>query len=508
MSPTKGTTRYILIVVFVTGATVMMLEILGTRVLGPHYGLSLYVWSALISVTLGFLAIGYYLGGRWVDKKPSITILNWILFMAGVIVLVLPFVSVSVVKACHILGLRLGSLLSSVILFGPTMALLGTVIPFSVRISTEDIDALGLSVGKIYAVSTLGSVAGTLVVGFLLIPNLGLRQVLFIVALLLFLVSGTGHVLQKRFTGIFFNVFMGGMVCFFGVFAGDNIADGLDFSVLHHTQSCYGELKVLETTDDRLLVIDGMIHTAMPKDWNSLETQSKLLSHNYYLELLPWYYPEGSRCLLIGLGGGLFPAIIAKYGIVVESVEIDPKVVDIARRYFGFNGRVEVCDGRYYVSKTKEKYDYCVLDAYLSDSMPVHLFTREFFEEIKKILVPEGILAINHIGIPEASFLTDSLYQTLRSVFNNLHIYPTEDTNEVQVIFLFASDSMLRLRLPEHRNRKYGIDKTVLNRVAKKRLQVSGGKGVVITDNYNPVELHWARIATTWRKRTSWLLGQ
>ena len=497
MPHAKGNTTHILITVFVTGASVLMLEILGTRIIGPHYGVSLYVWSALISVTLGFLAIGYHSGGKLADKKPSFTSLNWILFTAGITVLVLYFISLPVIKLCQTMGLRLGSLVSSIILFGPSITLLGMVIPLSVKLTTSEIDTLGSSAGRIYAVSTLGSVAGTLAVGFLLVPNLSLRQIFFLVALLLFLVSGAGHLLQKHFAASFLNVLLIAM-CLLGFFTKENVTETSTPGLIHHTQSTYGTLEVLESANERLLVIDGVVHTAIPKAEDIVSKKGYALTQKYYLELLPYYNPHGTNALLIGLGGGLIQNILCGYGINVQSVEIDSEVVHIARKFFGFEGEVWIGDGRYYIQNAKEKYDFVILDAYASDTIPFHMLTKEMFKSIRDILEERGILAINYVGFPQKT-ITKSLYRTLKTIFPHIHVYRSEEGDAIQFMYFFASRSNLSLDgfFPE-------IEQ--IESISKDRLFYREEQGIIITDSFNPVEFWWIETSSAWRNKTQEVL--
>jgi predicted membrane-bound spermidine synthase len=174
--------------VFITGASVMVIELLGTRMIAPFYGASLYVWSSLISVTMIALAVGYFVGGRWADRAKR-TGLSLIIALSAVGTLLIPWATRTVLLATDPLGLRAGAFVSALVLFSPSLTLLGMVGPFAIKLSTSRLDGIGNSAGSIYAVSTLGSVLGTLILGFFLFPLVGSRQIFIGLGLLLFILA-------------------------------------------------------------------------------------------------------------------------------------------------------------------------------------------------------------------------------------------------------------------------------------------------------------------------------
>jgi hypothetical protein len=168
-------------VVSLSGACVLALEILGTRVLGPFYGLSLFLWSALISVTLAALAAGYALGGRWADRGPRPARLAAVLAGAGLWVLAIPWMRAPLITLADGWGLRAAVLATSFALFFPPLTLLGMVGPYAIRLAVRSVDEVGRVSGDLFAVSTLASVAAALLTGFVLIPSLGVTRLLLVV---------------------------------------------------------------------------------------------------------------------------------------------------------------------------------------------------------------------------------------------------------------------------------------------------------------------------------------
>lgn len=163
--------------VFITGAAVMIIELLGTRLIAPFYGASLYVWSSLISVAMIALSIGYFAGGRCADRANKYGV-SLIIALAGLLTLLIPWFSRPVLLATDPLGLRSGAFISAFVLFSPSLTLLGMVSPFIIKMSTACIENVGSSAGSVYAVGTIGSVIGTLTLGFFLFPWVGSREIL------------------------------------------------------------------------------------------------------------------------------------------------------------------------------------------------------------------------------------------------------------------------------------------------------------------------------------------
>jgi hypothetical protein len=311
--------------------------------------------------------------------------------------------------------------------------------------------------------------------------------------------------------------------------------------------------------------MDGIMQTGMPMDVDFVGPGAILQSDSYYLELLPYFYPDlgdGRRGVLIGLAGGLFPRIMEFYPIHWTAVEIDRKVAELAAAYFGYRGQVHdargrpwpvdvarfpdrasrlmeehlaaldpeardrhraehleagpyrgravIQDGRRYLERLAGPVDFIVLDAYNSDTIPFHLVTREFFELVRRRLMDDGLLAINYIGRPEGDRVTDSLFRTLAEVFGGEHIraYRTrDDPAAVQVMIVFALRRPMDL-LPLWRGPSAGPGADRLSyELARRRVDTRRPGGAVISDDLNPTDLVRASTALEWRRETRRLLG-
>lgn len=188
----------LLVTAFATGAAVLLIEILGTRIIGPVFGVSLFVWSALLAVTLGSLAVAYFAGGVWVDRRPTPRLLGQVVVLAGVLLGLVPVLTHGVLRWAEALGPRAGPLVSATILFAPALFALGMVGPIAVRLTVTDLGAAGHGVGAIYAVSTAGSLAATYVTGFVLIPAFETRQIALGAATFLILLGALSLAWRRR----------------------------------------------------------------------------------------------------------------------------------------------------------------------------------------------------------------------------------------------------------------------------------------------------------------------
>ncbi|MGR8934214.1 MAG: fused MFS/spermidine synthase, partial [Gammaproteobacteria bacterium] len=251
--------------VFMTGAAVMVIELLGTRMIAPFYGASLYVWSSLISVTMIALAIGYFAGGRWADRAKR-TGLSLIITLAALLTLLVPWATRPILMATDPLGLRAGAFVSSLLLFSPSLTMLGMVGPFAVKLATSRLDGVGSSSGSIYAVSTVGSVIGTLLLGFFLFPAVGSREIFVGLSVILFLL-GIGIALYERrrssriaalLPSLLLAV-LGIMLLPHVIGAGKAYAGNGQFRIVSERESLYGWVRVIDqsTRDLRILTSDA-----------------------------------------------------------------------------------------------------------------------------------------------------------------------------------------------------------------------------------------------------------
>lgn len=488
--------RYLLTAIFATGAVTLALEIVGTRVISPYYGSSLYCWSALITVTLIALAAGYNLGGRQADRNPSLALFARLTALAGAAVAIVPLARNPVLKMTSPLGVQLGALSSATLLIAPALVLLSALGPLAIRLTTPALQEVGKSAGDIYALSTLGSVAGAVLSGFVLIPHLALSRILYGISCLLLLLAALGSYLSRLRVPLG-QLAAAAAVALFGFWPRPEPPTNLRLK----RDSAYGEIKVLDFGGRRYLLVNGTTQSLA-----SLET---LESESQYAKAMEWaalLRPGTRKALVIGIGAGLLPGAIEKnYGIETDAVEIDPEIAAVAKSYFGFSprGRVIIEDGRTYLERTPARYGLIYLDAFATEAPPYHLFTLEAFETMKRRLEPGGILAVNIVSIVQGPGNSPwrSAYKTLRGVFPEVRAFLASDTREdLGNVLLFCSNAKLEDQEASRRARKaIRGDLEYLRAHELRPSEESLESAVLMTDDLAPMEFLLAETSARWR---------
>ena len=496
--PSQGNI-WLYLTVFLTGSSVMIIELLGTRLIAPFYGASLYVWSSLISVTMIALSVGYYVGGRWADRA-SRTGLSLIIALAGFFTIIIPWVTRSVLLATDPLGLRGGAFVSALVLFSPSLTLLGMVSPFAIKLATAKLEGVGSSSGTIYAVSTVGSVIGTLLLGFFLFPWVGSRQILVSLGLILLVLSIIVSIYEQKHFARTIAVLPCLLLtvvslCLMPKIVGATYIDPTGrFNVLSETESMYGYVRVIEDNKRqlRMLTADAsMIGAAnMPDGVNRLMYQD-------IVALMPALKPNIKKALLIGQGAGHMAMTLRdRYGIVTDTLEIDPAVDNAARKHFGFkpNGMAIVGDARYEIRHLTGPYDLIIHDCFTWGSEPSHLLTVETLQQLQTLLAPEGLIALNFVsfGKGEGQQALASVSKTISQVFANQSLFisdPGENFNDF--IFLAGSQPI------DITAKSLSAEQTQW--LSQRQFSVDASHGLILTDNLNPLEHMQAHKSETYR---------
>jgi len=436
----------IYIIVSVSGASVLALEILGTRILGPYYGVSIFLWSALITVTLAALSTGYAIGGWWADQGTKPERLSFLLAGAGLWLFLIPWMSKPIVSLIEPLGLRFAVLMAAIILFFPPLTLLGMISPYAIKLKTSHLSEVGRSVGNLFAISTLASVVSALATGFFLIPNFGINRLTIFIGFILFITSVITWLnfrKPKAVASISFLVLL--LIAFL---SWKSSAEKIhpEYGLLFLKQSPYGEIKVVEQNNQRYLLIDGAIHTIMnPEYWQSLQPYAVVLDINKH-----WFKKLGDL-LLIGLGGGSIVKSYAMDGWKIDAVEIDPVVIEAAQNYFGLqpqDAEIFDIDGRLFLTTHDKKYDLIIMDAFGSSSIPFHLVTSESFELIASRIKDEGVFAVNVESVGWRSKIVRSLVATLKEHFAEIIVLPSDEPpNALGNVVILAANR--RLEFPD-----------------------------------------------------------
>jgi spermidine synthase len=463
--------------VFTSGAVLLGLEIAASRVVAPFFGNSLYVWGALIGVVLTGLALGYWAGGALADRLPATWLLLAVMTLGALLVLAVPLLDGTVLEAVVSWdpGPRANPLLAAVILFGPASVVFAGVTPIAVRLLTRSVASAGRTAGRLFAVSTAGSIAGTFATAFFLIPEFGTNQLLALSATTLLVAVAAVAIAERlaipALVGVAaaaaagvaaFTVAPGEQERLAGVAAenfspvfrsrdegfGEVDHSSSGFDVLFERDTSYHRLAVVDDEDSRYLRFDNSFQSGMIKS-DPFETR---FDYTDYFELALAYKPNARRVLFVGLGGGSAPKRMWRDfpSLDIRVVELDPVVEDVARRYFALPREipVEIQDGRRYLAGTDERYDVIAIDAYFSDSIPFHMTTREFVELAQSRLAPGGVIVSNLIGSVEGrgSKLFRSFVRTYRTSFPTVLVHPVygdgeRDPTQLNNIILVATES-------------------------------------------------------------------
>lgn len=490
---------YIYLAVIVSGASVLAVEILGTRILAPFYGASLYLWSALISVTLAALSVGYAIGGRWADRGPRLNRLALVIGLAGLWIAVIPWMRVPLLAISEAAGLRAAVLITATILFFPPLALLGMVSPYAIRLKVASVEVVGRTAGNLYSVSTVASVIAAIVTGFFLIPNIGVSRLVFMIGFVLVATAIVGMVIwRKRLAPILAIVVLAGAgVLVYRIAPAEQVDP--DNGLIEIEQSAYGELRVVEQDGVRYMLIDGGTHTITdPLTWESLFPYVNVLG------LAKGLFDSPGNMLLIGLGGGSVVKSFHGDGWQVDAVEIDPDVAQLAHEYFGLTAdeaTIHEMDGRQYLMTTEAKYDLIVMDAFGSSAIPFHLVTVEAFKLIKSHLRPGGVFAMNIEAVGWHDILARSLAATMGRQFKHVLTLPiAEPPNTIGNLILLSSDRPLELdeeppvprgRFTSDYDRAHGWDN---------RFMADTSGVPVLTDDLNPIGIWAERVNLVARK--------
>jgi spermidine synthase len=505
----SGLRRYLYFTAAVTGAAVLVVEILGAKMLSPYVGTSHFVWTAQIAVTLVALAAGYYLGGWLVDRTARLGWMYGCILSAAIYLCFAVLICEPMAYWCLQFRLATGSLLASLILFFVPLTLLAVVCPFLVRILTQSVNAVGGQVGRLSAISTLGSVFGTVLIGYVLIPYLpNSTTMLITAALLLAVVLGytlawgrkTARVLETSIAVIF------GLALGLGGLRQEQLKHFSEVDELFRRNSNFGLMQVLQFKQGnrRLYLNDYLVqNTYDPSEKKSLAMFTYLLH-----DLARAYTPQVNRVLCIGLGIGIVPMRFARENVTVDVVDINPAVVPMAARYFDFQpDRVNVVigDGRYFLNRTTNHYDAIILDAFLGDSSPSHLFSKEAFAAMSRLLQATGTLVINCFGNlePGRDFFTASLDKSLKSAFRSVRIHYGGSGN---LFFVASNQSELRVFHAPDFEQVHRVARADVEAAFQGTAQANPAHGIVLTDDYNPVEFYDARNRELMRRQLAMMI--
>jgi len=486
--------RYLYALSFCSGMSIMAVELSASRLVAPVFGTSTYVWTNIIGVIMIALSIGYMIGGRLSDRRADLSLLLKLILGACAWLLALPFLGVPLLRglAGALTGLQssfsfvfVGSLAGILLLFAPPIVLLGMTSPYLIRVLARQ-GEVGAAAGRVFAVSTIGSVLGTFLPVLVFIPTIGTARTILVFAGLLAVVAALG--LRPR-GALVAGALLAGALCLPApavrstpghVWSGD---------------SAYQYIEVFDQGPLRYLAYNDALGAQTAVNRAGPLTG---LYYDYYA-LLPLLLGQPAQsALVLGLGGGVIASQFAYFhpGVQVDGVEIDPTVIRVARDYFGLNPATRTFDqdGRVFAARADRKYDVIVVDAYTQQIyVPFHMATKEFFGEVRACLREDGLVAMNVSAPRDDAPLLQHICASLKTVFPHVYRFRVPASNDHVVV---ASPRALTFALPaETYGELMAPLAAQLNRGCREVPALAGVRP--LTDDWAPVEhmVDWELLA-------------
>ncbi len=530
------------LVVFLSGAALMGLEMAGARLVEPHFGSTIYVWGSIIGVFMLALSLGYWGGGRFSDKSPKIETLGVILLAAAVLVMLVPPIApyfCTWMNEFTGLDVRYRTLAACLALFALPSICMGMVSPFGIKLAARQTSVLGSVAGSLYAVSTLGSIVGTILVSFILVELIGTSAIVYgvgaalaLVAIYCFFQGGGGF--RKA----------GSLLAILGI-VGGYMGSGTPLTPLHAGEK-ENLLEIKESAYHYITILNGRTQIApyrLPARlmlFNNLIESGIILNEKLQLPPPPAKTACGyvdllhlgmaltghapNNMLVVGCGGGVGPRMFKEnYPDEVKSidvVDIDPWVFRLAEKWFDypFSGDPVIAshveDGRMYVEREDpgKKWDYIIMDAYSSGGrIPKHLITEEFLTTIRDRQTDDGVMVINVIssyqkppsGGVDNSRLFRSVYKTIEKVWEtdkegkgSLYVFPRNRSGQGENIIMVATKNGIPRQSAREFERSYRAIRTKylahtdLDAVVQRQLSVRPETDdvPVLTDDFCPTD--------------------
>jgi spermidine synthase len=427
---------YLYLTVFAGGMGTLAVEFVASRMLQTVYGTSNLVWANVIGLVLLFLTVGYFLGGRLADSNPSPRVFYTLVTAAGfasilflLLMSVLLRTAASAFAAVNV-GALVSSLVAVIFALAVPITLLGCLSPFAIRLGVRDVAEAGRISGRIYAVSTWGSLFGTYLPVLLVIPLAGSRLAALVFGALVLLVGLGGLWRSGRrdaAVGAVLSLLLLPAVWAWGT------GPVKDYpGQIFETESAYNYIQVVRQEEcNYLLLNEGQAYHSYYCDEGRvprISVWSIMLAAPYFNDpaVVAASAPPVQRMAVVGLAAGTIPKQFTRvFGpIAIDGIELDPEIIEVGRDYFAMtepNLNVIAGDGRYELNRLAGPYDLVTIDAYKVPYIPWHLTTRQFFEEVRDRLDGDGVVAVNVGRAPEDRRLVEAMTATMGAVFPSVH---------------------------------------------------------------------------------------
>lgn len=423
--------RSIYIVSFFEGAAVMATELCGSKLIAPYFGSSLYVWAAVIAITLGSLAAGYFYGGKLSEKNDRVKKLSLVLFISALYMGAMPFIANLFGPIALRFGLLFSVTISALLLLSVPMLLMGAASPLIISIQTQNSNESGRVSGLVYSISTLGGIISTFLCGFLFIPSFGINATLFVFASLLAL----SLILLHKSNG-----FKAAVLLLMFLVSGFTSKTPFK-NCIYQSDGMLGKINIIDDTIENSVIRKLLVNNTVQSEMN-MQTDKSV---SQYIALLDsnLSLTQNKKALVLGMGGGLTSNLLVEKGYKVTGVELDERIVEVAKNYFHLHKSTLAIadDARRFMNNCNEKYDLVLIDVFKAEEQPVHVITTESLNRLKQNLQENAGLIINWHGYlkGERGLGTCILLNTLKSAGFNFKMVAASDKEDERNILIFAS---------------------------------------------------------------------
>jgi len=462
----------------------MIYELVGTRVVSPYLGASTYIWTSIIGVVLASLSIGYWWGGKWADDRPALGKLAPLFAMAAILVAATGWLSDIAQWSLSLVALpiELKAVLCALFLFAPAATLLGVISPYITRLHLQTMETAGKQIGKMSAFSTLGSIAGTFLAGFVLIPLLGTEHLLQLIAVALAILSVVCFLEDKKEKKLMpLLVVLTGIVLSREAFISASPQIDIDTAYSRVKISEYDEAE----TGKKVVELSTGLNEAQSAMY--LANDEYVFSYTKMMDVFSVVQPDPKSALILGGAGYTVPQHLLKWPSTpqVTVVEIDPGMTALARQYFRLQDDPRLSinheDARTFLQNSTNTYDVIMVDVFShAYGIPFHILTEESMQEFRRNLSENGVIVTNVIGAPQGQRdeLVGSVVKTFQTQFAHVElfiIHPDKPTAAQNVIVLAtnAADGVAQLETSGYK--EFWLQQPQL-------------QGRVLTDDYSPME--------------------
>ena len=483
--------KYLLeITTFIAGATGMIIELVASRILSPYLGNSNLIWTCIIGMMLAFMSLGYFIGGKLSDKHPKRNLLSLFLLNSATFISLIPMIEIYAIEPISKINfsLPLLAIICSTITFGIPSMFLATASPFAVKLKDKDLEEIGGVSGRMSALSTIGSIVGTFLAGFVLIPKLGVKNIILLVVIVLVILSYL--IYEDKDIKYTLKTIATLVILVSLVLVGKKMFLQKHEDMILDTDSEYSRIWIKKFTNN-----SGKEYNTLEVDtgYESIASGEKNLTAEYlkYYDLFNYYQENTENVLMIGGAAYTYPSyFLEQYkDKKIDVVEIDSKMTELAEKYFDLNTQNKNLniyheDGRRYINTTQNKYDCILIDAFKGLNVPFQLTTEEALIQAKRNLNENGIVITNIISALDgknANFIKYE-YATYKKVFKDVKIFKVQNG-------MFNDDELKNLILVGfkgnviEKNDEYNKYKNLLKNEV---LDFSSDKNVV-TDEFCPV---------------------